>query len=75
MTGFGSDDTATTAGILARRRAQRAAAMAGGVAPVAVREALERADAVRERHRQGGQGAPALGDVVTAYGAVAPGEG
>lgn len=75
MTGFGSDDTVTTTAILARRRAQRAAKAAGGVAPVAVREALERADGVRDRYRQGGQGAPTLGDVVNAYGAVAPGEG
>ena len=73
--GFGSDDVVTEASVAARRRAQTAAAMAGGVAPGAVLVALARADEVRERYRQGGRGAPVLADVVTAYGAVAPKEG
>lgn len=73
--GFGSDDIVTEASVAARRRAQTAAAMAGGVAPGAVLVALARADEVRERYRQGGRGAPVLVDVVTAYGAVAPREG
>jgi len=72
--GFGSDDVVTEASVAARRRAQTAAAMAGGV-PGAVLVALARADALRERYRQGGRGAPVLADVVTAYGAVAPREG
>ena len=41
----------------------------------AVLVALARADALRERYRRGGAGAPVLADVVTAYGAVAPKEG
>ena len=49
--------------------------MAGGVAPGAVLVALARADALRERYRQGGAGAPVLADVVEAYGRVAPREG
>jgi len=73
--GFGSDDIVTEASVAARRRAQTAAAMAGGVAPGAVLVALARADEVRGRYRQGGRGAPVLVDVVTAYGAVAPREG
>ena len=73
--GFGSDDVATEASVAARRRAQTAAAMAGGVAPGAVLVALARADEVRERYRQGGTGAPVLADVVEAYGRVAPKEG
>jgi hypothetical protein len=73
--GYGSDDVVTEASVAARRRAQTAAAMAGGVAPGAVLVALARADEVRERYRQGGRGAPVLVDVVTAYGAVAPKEG
>jgi len=73
--GYGSDDVVTEASVAARRRAQTAAAMAGGVAPGAVLVALARADEVRERYRQGGRGAPVLADVVTAYGAVAPKEG
>lgn len=73
--GYGSDDIATEASVAARRRAQTAAAMAGGVAPGAVLVALARADEVRQRYRQGGAGAPVLADVVTAYGRVAPREG
>lgn len=73
--GFGSDDVVTEASVAARRRAQTAAAMAGGVAPGAVLVALARADALRERYRQGGAGAPSMGAVVDAYGAVAPREG
>lgn len=73
--GYGSDDVVTEASVAARRRAQTAAAMAGGVAPGAVLVALARADEVRERYRWGGAGAPTLADVVTAYGAVAPKEG
>ena len=73
--GYGSDDVVTEASVAARRRAQTAAAMAGGVAPGAVLVALARADEVRERHRRGGAGAPTLADVVTAYGRVAPREG
>jgi len=65
--GYGSDDVVTEASVAARRRAQTAAAMAGGVAPGAVLVALARADEVRERYR--------LADVVTAYGRVAPKEG
>lgn len=48
MTGYGSDDTATTAGVLARRRAQRAAKAAGGVA--LVRAAYDAAREVERRH-------------------------
>lgn len=70
--GYGSDDVITQASVAARRRAQTAAAMAGGVAPGAVLVALARADALRERYRQGGRGAPVLADVMDAYGAVAP---
>ncbi len=73
--GYGSDDIVTEASVAARRRAQTAAAMAGGVAPGAVLVALARADEVRERYRRGGAGAPTLADVVTAYGRVAPKEG
>jgi hypothetical protein len=73
--GYGSDDVVTEASVAARRRAQTVAAMAGGVASGAVLVALARADALRERYRQGGRGAPVLADVVTAYGAVAPKEG
>jgi hypothetical protein len=73
--GYGSDDVVTEASIAARRRAQRAAALAGGVAPPAVRAALAAADALRDRYRQGGAGAPVLADVVAAYGRVAPKEG
>jgi hypothetical protein len=73
--GYGSDDVVTEASVAARRRAQTAAAMAGGVAPGAVLVALARADEVRERYRRGGAGAPTLADVVTAYGRVAPKEG
>ena len=73
--GFGSDDVVTEASVSARRRAQTAAAMAGGVAPGAVLVALARADEARERYRQGGAGAPVLADVVEAYGRVAPREG
>ena len=73
--GYGSDDVVTQVSVAARRRAQTAAAMAGGAAPGAVLVALARADEVRERYRQGGAGAPVLADVVTAYGAVAPKEG
>lgn len=72
--GYGSDDVVTEASVAARRRAQTAAAMAGGVAPGAVLVALARADEVRERYRRGGAGAPTLADVVTAYGRVAPKE-
>jgi hypothetical protein len=73
--GYGSDDIVTEASVAARRRAQTAAAMAGGVAPGAVLVALARADEVRGRYRRGGAGAPVLADVVTAYGRVAPKEG
>lgn len=73
--GYGSDDVVTEASVAARRRAQTVAAMAGGVPSGAVLVALARADALRERYRQGGAGAPTLADVVTAYGAVAPREG
>lgn len=72
--GYGTDDTASLAAVAARRRAQRSTAMAGGVTPPTVRAALGAADALRDRYRQGGQGAPTLTDVVTAYSAVARGE-